>query len=140
MYMKASKQYFREYYAKRRAEYINMLGGKCIACNTVVLLEFDHIDSATKSFAIGKLMSVSKQKALEEIKKCQLLCKPCHIIKTKESGESGGGWNRGRLTHGSNGYKQDCRCEVCMIWNHARNIKRRVSVIESSHSGLVQRT
>lgn len=122
--MKASKEYFREYYAARKGEYIARLGGKCVKCGSTDKLQFDHIDPLTKEFPIGKLMNVSKAKAEFELAKCQLLCVPCHQAKTISDGRQGGGWNKGNITHGSSGYKQKCRCDICVQWNIDRNKHR----------------
>lgn len=57
-------------------------------CDDVDKLNFDHVDASTKSFDIGKrLAGVAEAKLQEEIKKCQLLCNPCHQVKTTEAGE-----------------------------------------------------
>ena len=74
--------YHTEYYKKRRDQFINLLGGSCANCGATNQLEFDHIDPSTKQFSIGKLLNVSYEKALAEVRKCQLLCKSCHKIKT----------------------------------------------------------
>ena len=77
------KEYSRNYYHKRKAEYIELLGGKCAVCSGVDGLQFDHIDPNSKSFAIGKLLNFAKSKVIDELNKCQLLCEKCHIEKTK---------------------------------------------------------
>lgn len=76
------KEYFRNYYAKKRAKYIDLLGGKCVECGSMEKLDFDHKDPSTKTFPIGKLMNFSEDIVLEELKKCQLLCEDCHDVKT----------------------------------------------------------
>lgn len=78
---------------KRRArikqELIKMLGGKCIICGSTLNLEFDHIDPSSKIIAISDaIASKSEQFIYNEIKKCQLLCKVCHIKKTKKHGDN----------------------------------------------------
>lgn len=57
------------------------------------VLEFDHIDPASKSFSIARAMNntVSWEAILLEIKKCQVLCANCHRIKTSEEQ----GWYKG---------------------------------------------
>lgn len=67
-------------YRKRMDEAIEYLGGKC-KCGSTHKLELDHIDPTTKSFAVAKRWSVSKEIFWAEVKKCQLLCIPCHITK-----------------------------------------------------------
>jgi len=72
-------------YHEKRKIYIDHLGGKCAVCGSSDQLQFDHIDSKTKSFSIGEKLTYTKEVVLEELKKCQLLCKPCHITKTSEA-------------------------------------------------------
>lgn len=77
------RPYAKAWYHDRRAEYALELGAKCTHCPATDGLQFDHIDWRTKSFSMGKLMSVSQVVAREELKKCQLLCHPCHVIKNR---------------------------------------------------------
>lgn len=67
-------------------EYLNDKG--CVKCGItdVRVLEFDHVDPATKSFSIarGIASTLSWENILAEIAKCQLLCANCHKIKTAE--------------------------------------------------------
>lgn len=104
-----TKEYHREYnrnrYQLRREEFKNLLGGKCVVCGSTDSLEFDHIERETKSFSIGRLLNVSKERALEELSKCQLLCITHHKEKTiKESSVPHGGGLTG---------KRNCRCPLC---------------------------
>ena len=77
-FMKASKEYFRNYYRERRQKYEKLLGGVCSYCGSSNNLQFHHLDESTKDFSIGKLMNYSESKVLEELEKCVLLCKSCH--------------------------------------------------------------
>lgn len=61
---------------------IDMMGGKCSGCGTTENLQFDHLDRTTKSFNISRNLAAKIEKLEEEAKKCQLLCKDCHQIKT----------------------------------------------------------
>ena len=58
----------------------------CAHCGIadIRVLDFDHIDPATKSFSIARAIAnvSSWQKILAEIQKCQILCANCHKIKT----------------------------------------------------------
>lgn len=63
-----------------------ILGGKCSKCGSCENLQFHHIDETTKSFNIGKLMNYSKEKVLNELSKCVLLCKDCHHKLHMDSG------------------------------------------------------
>ena len=78
------RNYSREYYHKRRNELIKRLGGKCAVCGSTENLEFDHIDADNKIFNIGHLLSKSKDEVDIELNKCQLLCKNCHLQKSKK--------------------------------------------------------
>lgn len=105
-YMKA---YMLNRYHQRRTEGIIRLGGKCVNCETTEKLEFDHIDPKEKSFSVAKLWSVNKNLFWSEINKCQLLCQPCHILKThRDNGTIPG-------SHGRTRYRQGCRCETCKL-------------------------
>jgi 5-methylcytosine-specific restriction endonuclease McrA len=73
----------RERKAKNKAYLIEMLGGKCVGCGVTENLQFDHIDRKQKTFTIGKRLESSlENKLIPEAKKCQLLCKSCHQVKT----------------------------------------------------------
>lgn len=55
------------------------------------------------------LYCMTVERFLEELKKCQLLCKPCHIEKTViDRGEI-----IARGTHGTISSYRYCHCEVC---------------------------
>ena len=58
------------------------LGGCCIDCASTENLEFDHIDPTTKSFHIASAYSRSDESLDEEVKKCVIRCRPCHLSKT----------------------------------------------------------
>ena len=92
-------------YHSRRNKAIEILGGTCVVCGSVDSLEIDHIDPELKSFSISKLWSVSEKRYLDELSKCQLLCKEHHKIKTiiEKSVNHGEG-----LTG-----KRNCYCELC---------------------------
>jgi len=62
-----------------------MLGGKCVKCNSTENLHFDHIESKSKVFSIGDKITYPKEKIINELKKCQLLCRSCHTLKTINS-------------------------------------------------------
>lgn len=84
--MKATKEYFRNYYKERKQKYINMLGGVCSICGSKNNLQFHHTDRDTKNFSIGKLMNYAEEKVLHELNKCVLICKSCHIEQHKKDG------------------------------------------------------
>ena len=90
------RDFSRNYYHRKRKEYFDLLGGKCNNCGTVERLEFDHIDPETRYFKLGKLLNHSKEAALEELKKCQVLCRPCHTEKSSKEGSFKKNKNGGR--------------------------------------------
>ncbi|MEK6880406.1 MAG: hypothetical protein AABY22_12390 [Nanoarchaeota archaeon] len=61
---------------------IKYLGGSCAKCKSSNELEFDHIISKDKKFEISQKLLSSKKVLLKELKKCQLLCRKCHVKKT----------------------------------------------------------
>ena len=74
---------------KQRRQYLEKyLGGKCVRCGATEKLDFDHIIPADKSYTIGSnITCFSLEELILEADKCQLLCRPCHIQKGKESGD-----------------------------------------------------
>lgn len=66
--------------ARRRADGIEMLGGRCVVCGTTERLEVDHIDRSTKTS--HRIWSWSWQRIVVELAKCQLLCHQHHFEKT----------------------------------------------------------
>lgn len=79
--------YMREYvlarYHRRRLEWVEVKGGRCVQCGATDNLEFDHIDAATKSATISKLWSMNDEIIEAELEKCQLLCHDHHMEKSK---------------------------------------------------------
>lgn len=69
------------------------VAGKCVDCgnNEPQRLEFDHINPATKKFNISDGMYTSTKALLDELKKCVLRCKDCHIARTKRQRKSDNG-------------------------------------------------
>jgi 5-methylcytosine-specific restriction endonuclease McrA len=70
-----------------RQQMLTYLSDKaCVRCgiSDIRVLEFDHINPATKSFSIarGITSTLGWDKILDEIAKCQILCANCHKIKT----------------------------------------------------------
>lgn len=65
-----------------KSKLVAAAGGKCIKCGydrCVWALQFDHRDPTTKEREIGHLIRDRKlDAAMEEIKKCDLLCAVCH--------------------------------------------------------------
>ena len=100
------KDYQREWVANRRQHYINLFGGVCCKCGSDDCLEFDHVDP-DKKFT-HRIFSYSHERIKDELSKCQLLCKECHIKKTNLD------LGRGAVHGTVNMYKKyKCRCEPC---------------------------
>lgn len=131
-YTVVNKDYNLSKYHKRRQELIILLGGKCVRCGSTENLEFDHIDPNTKEYGISAILIHSWKKVLKEIKKCQLLCHACHLIKNKI--------DNGEARHGSlSMYRHHrCRCDACVnIWNkkcreYSRKYKLKLKMAHSS--------
>ena len=64
---------------KVRMEGVELLGGKCVDCGATNNLEFDHIVPKDKSHICNPQCP---SKFFVEIKKCELRCRPCHLIRT----------------------------------------------------------
>jgi len=92
----------RRNHEKRKSWAKASLGGVCKNCGTKFGLEFDHIDPTKKKFDIGNSTRHGLEEIKKELEKCQLLCKPCHQIKT------------GVAVHGTRAkYVGGCRCYDC---------------------------
>jgi 5-methylcytosine-specific restriction endonuclease McrA len=128
----SKKEWMQRKYLEKKLEFISYLGGKCKHCCSTEDLQFDHIDPKEKKFNILKHWASNKTELLkQELDKCQLLCKTCHSIKTKED------FSTNRIerfhTHGSmyTWMKKKCKCEICTVaknlWSINRNQKRRKS-------------
>lgn len=118
-----------DYYRKRRKIALIALGGKCQWCGDTQALEIDHIDPSTKTINLGTDWYNIKWWH-EVLTLCQLLCNPCHLIKSAEE-------SRKRMlakgyTHGSSyaWMKLKCKCDLCdearNRFNQARRQSRRV--------------
>lgn len=75
--------YMKRRYHQRRAEALETLGGKCVICGTTEDLEIDHIDADDKEIPLNKMWSIAKARFLQELDKCQLLCKEHHKEKSR---------------------------------------------------------
>lgn len=109
-----TNEYMREYmrlrYHRVRSAALILLGSKCVRCDSRDSLQFDHVDPSTKKFTLGRNMgSVSTPKLVAELAKCQLLCEPCHRLKSI----SDLGKTPARGTHGTLSAYRYCRCDKC---------------------------
>ena len=78
------RKYMNAYYVKRIDRARNLLGSMCVRCGSTDMLEFDHVDPSTKVAPIARILMGRWAFVEEELKKCQLLCRPCHMEKSAE--------------------------------------------------------
>ena len=68
-----------------RHKLIELAGSRCVDCLQVfpdVCYDFHHLDPTTKESAVSNMTRrYNLQKAIEEIKKCVLLCANCHRLR-----------------------------------------------------------
>lgn len=97
-------------YREHKNAVVSSLGGKCAKCGSTKNLEVDHIVPQKKKFEIlASMRPIDSKGMCKELKKCQLLCKKCHINKTiTERGQTSA---RGR--HGTISTYRYCRCKEC---------------------------
>jgi len=118
-YNEYMRQYMLRKYHKQRKKIIKALGGKCQKCGSKKNLELDHENKDTKMHDVARCWSEVVWK--EEIKKCQLLCKSCHTIKSIEER----GMNVAKGTHGTLSAYRYCKCELCKGAKREYNRERR---------------
>lgn len=94
----------------RREKFLKLLGGKCEQCGSKKDLHFDHVRPKTKEKPLAALLDANEARALEELEKCQLLCKDCHHLKSLEKSEYGKPSDHGTLWRY---FKHKCRCKKC---------------------------
>ena len=126
--------YMLKRYHRRRAAAIELLGGKCVRCGTTGNLELDHIDRSQKAFTTGAAFATwSEERVQAEVAKCQLLCKDCHLEKSK-SECFGKEPARHGTPHMYGRYK--CRCDACVEARrqYDRDYSRRKREKEKSRS------
>ena len=117
--------YMAERRRNRREKLVELLGGVCVRCDADKALDFDHIIPGSQSFRIsGKALDKPWEQLLAEVKKCQLLCRPCHRIKSKECGETGGGHNRIDDHATEAMYMKGCHCDPCRQARHDARVRR----------------
>lgn len=129
-----SNEYMRKYmlvrYHERMQAAHTLLGGKCVQCGRTTDLEIDHIDPQQKSFTVSKMWSISKERFLQELSKCQLLCKECHNFKTLDQV----GKKSAKGTHGTRSSYRYCKCNICKKawsdWGKAYRFRKKQEVIQ----------
>lgn len=122
----SKSDYNRKYYNDRKAEVIELLGGKCTVCGSTEDLEVDHIDESIKELdIIGNWSKQPSDKLRLELKKCQLLCffhhqeKSIAYVKRLRAGRP--------IRHGTwySVQKRKCSCSTCNEARTLYNEKRR---------------
>lgn len=80
--------------------------GPCAACGSADDLEVDHVERREK--VSHRIWSWSRERREDELAKCQVLCRRCHLEKTREE-------NARPMEHGTiSGYRyRGCRCAEC---------------------------
>lgn len=108
----SQREYQRLWVLERRGEYL--LDKKCVRCGASDNLEVHHKDPNTK--ISHRIWSWSRERRNAELRKCEVLCRDCHIIHHKEV-------SRERVKHGSITMysKYGCRCESCKGIKRERN-------------------
>jgi len=77
------RRYNREWMRKRREAFFR--DKVCVKCGSSKDLELDHINPSTKISHC--VWSWSEPRRLAELAKCQVLCHPCHVVKSVENGD-----------------------------------------------------
>lgn len=67
-------------YYSNRTKAIKYLGGKCVDCGSIFMLEFDHVRD--KEDSVSRMLNGNWDKLLVELKKCELRCTSCHAHMT----------------------------------------------------------
>lgn len=112
-------EYMLRRYHERRAEVITVLGGKCAECGSEVNLQIDHVDWRLKRIGLNKLWSISRDRFLAELAKCQLLCENHHIEKSivdlkEQRTERPWPVRRTLRGHGTEAsWRRGCFCDLC---------------------------
>jgi 5-methylcytosine-specific restriction endonuclease McrA len=112
--MAFSREQYLKYYGDYKAKCFDILGRVCRLCGSAEELEIDHIDWRQKSINILKCMAPKRwPEVVEELRKCQALCKTCH---RKKSAVDQAERKTRPVVHGTHyRYKQGCRCEPCRV-------------------------
>lgn len=75
--------------------YREIKSGPCVDCGEsfhFAAMQFDHLPSFEKIENIGISIRYSKERALRELAKCELVCSNCHAVRTYNRNEDDG-WN-----------------------------------------------
>jgi hypothetical protein len=70
---------------KRRNKARKLLGGVCVDCGTTSNLQFHHKDPNEKTRNMAGLWKFSWSTIEKELKKCELICSTCHMLRHRGS-------------------------------------------------------
>jgi len=103
---------------RRRDGAFMLLGGRCNICGSRDRLELDHVDPRTK--ASHKIWTWSVYRILQELSKCQLLCRHCHENKSciELTGFSPKMHGKVRTYE-----RHGCRCNLCKKAKYLKRIQ-----------------
>lgn len=103
---------------KRKNITFSILGKVCNKCGSTENLEIDHINPFTKNLRAGdgSIWDLPDEEFYVELKKCQVLCRKCHVDKSLAD------YNMERIgdKHNYSRYaNHKCRCNIC-VKDHSR--------------------
>ena len=81
------RDYQNQFLKERRDGWIEK-NGPCSQCKTWDNLEIDHIDPKDKEMQPSHIWSRKEAVRLRELAKCQVLCRDCHLGKTRSERHS----------------------------------------------------
>jgi 5-methylcytosine-specific restriction endonuclease McrA len=106
----------------RRQEWIDQ-NGPCKNCGSNEKLTVDHIDRRSKVLSVSSVWSLARDnpKRLEELRKCQVLCEPCHLQKNFEENSVS--------CHDRKAERKCCKCDFCRTVHteRVREYRNRIS-------------
>jgi 5-methylcytosine-specific restriction endonuclease McrA len=109
---KKKRDYQLAFVTKRKREWIESKGGKCVKCGSTRNLEVDHKDQDNKTFNPRDIWSRSEEVRKKELKDCQVLCESCHEDKTALQNSKNG--EAALLACGTaEKFENGCRCFTC---------------------------
>lgn len=117
------QEYMKNRRMRRRQDLLDLRNNKCEKCGSSESLEFNHIDRSLKLFTLsGSGLDKNWDKILEELKKCELLCKEHHREYTRKQYKEKEIliWNQGKYGEYIHGtmrryHEENCRCDLCKL-------------------------